>query len=138
MDIIHGVFINYFAFFFLHRRQLKSLLAAVVGIEDLAGLPDILYCLFMLIDEVKKKALSVTFSVRKHWRISITIELIFNIRKKHLKLFHVLHRNPTQNHIYIYILAIIRSRHCSICKIKGHTSYFTVFERHVFQKKKMY
>lgn len=32
----------YFAFFFLHLRQLKSLLAEVEGIEDLAVLPAIL------------------------------------------------------------------------------------------------
>lgn len=59
----------YFAFFFLHRRQLKSLLAEVEGIEDLA----------MVILSIKKNFQLLSGSI---WRNIFNLATIvcFNIR----------------------------------------------------------
>ena len=52
----------YFAFFFLHLRQLKSLLAEVEGIEDLAVLPAILLLLLLLLLFIIYLSIRKTFS----------------------------------------------------------------------------
>ena len=68
----------YFAFFFLHLRQLKSLLAEVEGIEDLAVLPAILLLLLFI---CLKENLSVTiYFIRKHLT-NILIKCLFQYPK---------------------------------------------------------